>query len=137
MDREQWDLECQQVMPRLHIRLGAEVRDWRSHLDTAAAQVQRAFVDGDDEPRSDATRSVAAASARGDASLAWPGTKRQLQHVQSEVADKLAKIDTREELLNGQFASETQQYLSQKQRHTTRQARRFCGSALMAATWCP
>ena len=111
-------------MPRLHIRVGAEVRDWRSHLDAASAQVKRAFTDGEDNGRPNAAASQGRADA--EAALAWPSTKRHLQHVQTDVAEKLAKIDTREQLLNSQFVGETQQYHSQRQRHATKQVWHSC-----------
>lgn len=121
VDREQWDLEYQQVVPHLQIRVAAEARDFRAHLEAAAEQMQRVFPDDDLQHRSlDNKTPVSAESALG-LRLTWGQTRKNLQHTQNEIADHLTKIATREDLLNDQFAAQTAEYQNQKQRHTKQQ----------------
>lgn len=121
VDREQWDLEYQQVLPHLQIRVAAEARDFRAHLEAASEQMQRIFPDDDLQRPSLDNKAPAGAEAGPGLPLTWAQTKRNLQHTQNEIAELLAKITTREDLLNDQFAAQMQGYQNQKQRHIKRQ----------------
>lgn len=119
IDADQWALEYEQVAPLLQIRIAAEARDWRTHVDAAASQLRRAFpVDG---------RSSTPSSASSAPSVEWATTQKQLHLVGTEVAEQLAKISTREQFLNGEFASRTEEYRNKKANHETKQVR-FCAS---------
>lgn len=120
VDREAWDLEYQQVVPRLQIRVAADARDWRSHLDTAAEHLRRAFP------------LAAERKGAGDAPMsAWPQTKRFLAQVQAEVGEHMDRISFREQFLNNELAQEVTEYRTRKLEHEQRQV------SLLAISFCP
>jgi hypothetical protein len=121
IDREQWDLEYQQVAPRLQIRVAAEARDWRTHLDAASEQLLRTFPE---ESSLHAATGMVSTHFEGVGSgsiPAWPQTKKHLQQVQAEVAEQLTKIETREQFLNNELTSRTDEYRNKKQIHEHKQ----------------
>ena len=123
IDREQWDLEYQQVAPRLHIRVAAEARDWRTHLEAASEHLRRAFPDHDSAPATSGADHASGVSPAAMAVQAWPQTKKHLQQVHNEVSEQLAKISTREHFLNSEFAARTDEYRNKKMLHEQKQAR--------------
>jgi hypothetical protein len=108
------------VVPHLQIRVAAEARDFRAHLEAASEQMQRIFPE-DNLQRPSLDNKAPGAEAGPGLPLTWAQTKRNLQHTQNEIAEHLAKITTREDLLNDQFAAQMQDYQNQKQRHVKRQ----------------
>lgn len=113
IDREQWDLEYQQVAPRLQIRLAAEARDWRTHLETAADHLRRTFPSSEKE--------AAHSSSHDTIAAVWPVTKKHLHRVRQEVSEHLDKIDSREEFLNNELAARTDEFRNKKQIHKRKQ----------------
>ena len=122
IDRERWDLEYQQVAPKLHIKVTAEARDWRTHLDTVLQQLSQAFqvVDGQD--------SKAGGSDQGSSLATVPEIKRTLNQMQSEVQEQLSKLDTRERFLNNELATRTDVYRNKKELLQIKQARACAGT---------
>lgn len=117
IDRVQWDLEYHQVAPRLQIRVAAEARDWRTHLEGAVEQLHRTFP----KDKSSVTPSKEDLETIG---AAWPQTKQHLQQISTEIAEQLTKIDTREQFLNNELAARTDEYRNKKHIHERKQV---CG----------
>lgn len=105
IDRERWDLEYQQVAPRLQIRIAAETRDWRTHLDGLTQWLQATF---------DATEKDAGKQGQ-QASMAWEQLKKLLNRVHNDVHEQLNKLETRERFLNSEFAARTEEYRNKKE----------------------
>eukprot|EP00892_Ulva_mutabilis_P007190 jgi/Ulvmu1/4843/UM020_0129.1 len=105
IDRERWDLEYQQVAPRLQIRIAAEARDWRTHLDGVIQSLQGTFSEATSE----------SSPAQQQASVAWTHVKDMLKHVQNDVNEQLNKLEIRERFLNNEFASRTEEYRNRKE----------------------
>jgi hypothetical protein len=98
IDREQWEMEYQQVAPKLQIRVAAEARDWRTHLE-AALQDKESLV------------------------KLWPDSQTALKHVQQGILKQLAKVDNRENYLNNEFASRTDEFRNKKEVFIQKQVR--------------
>jgi intraflagellar transport protein 57 len=120
IDRERWNLEFHQVAPKLHVRITAEARDWRTHLDSIIEQLHRAFQHTEaDENSSQQT----IASAEGPKIVAWPEIKRMLNQIHNEVHEQLNKLETRERFLNNEFATRTDEYRNKKESLLAKQVR--------------
>lgn len=120
IDRERWDLEYQQVAPKLHIKVTAEARDWRTHLETVLQQLSQAFQVVDAQ---DSTAQQPGRSTQNAATLATlPEIKRALNQMQTEVQEQLSKLDTRERFLNNEFATRTDVYRNKKELLQIKQA---------------
>lgn len=98
IDREQWEMEYQQVAPKLQIRVAAEARDWRTHLE-AALQDKQGLV------------------------KLWPDSQTALKHVQQGILEQLEKVEDRENYLNNEFASRTDEYRNKKEIFIQKQVR--------------
>ena len=105
IDRERWDLEYQQVAPKLQIRIGAEARDWRTHLDGVMQCLQSTFSEEEAQ----------GGPARQQAGILWPQVKSLLRIVQSDVNEQLNKLETRERFLNHEFAARTEEFRDKKE----------------------
>lgn len=118
IDRERWDLEYQQVAPKLHIKVTAEARDWRTHLDTVLQQLSQAFqvVDGQE------AKAQHGGSNQNSKLATVPEIKRTLKQMQTEVQEQLSKLDTRERFLNDEFATRTDVYRNKKELLQIKQA---------------
>ena len=96
IDPAMWELEVQQVAPKLLIRVAAEARDWRTHLDAASRDKEVL-------------------------TKAWPPAQTSLLRLRGEVTEHLAKVDTREAFLNGEFAAWTDEYRNKKEVFASKQ----------------
>ena len=105
IDRERWDLEYQQIAPRLQVRIAAETRDWRTHLDGVTQLLQATF---------NATEKDVGMQGQ-QASVAWEQLKNLLNHVQKDVHEQLNKLETREHFLNNEFAARTEEFRNKKE----------------------
>lgn len=105
IDRERWDLEYQQVAPRLQIRIAAETRDWRTHLDGVKQWLKASFNAAEKD----------AGTQGQQAPVAWKQVKRSLNHVQNDVHEQLNKLETRERFLNNEFTARTEEFRNKKE----------------------
>jgi len=85
VDAAEWKLELERVAPRLKVASAADAKDWRSHLESAHRH-------------------------QGEIARTFPEVKVMLDHITTDVAQMLEKIDTRERYVNNQLEPLSAEY---------------------------
>lgn len=85
IDPTAWRMELERVAPRLRITVGADAKDWRSHLELAHEH-------------------------RQEIERAWPEASGSLEKLGRELGMSIDKLLTRERFLNEQFEGLMQSY---------------------------
>jgi Intra-flagellar transport protein 57 len=117
VDREQWIMEYQQVAPQLQVRIdAADARDWRSQLESAVQHQQLAFS-GQTE-----AQLIKTSHAEEGTAHRWRNTRLALQQLKTDIAEQLGQVKTREQFLNNEFASRTDEFRNKRENFDRMQA---------------